>query len=113
MMISTGSTCILAAHQLPAVSRGRQWTVIMKSVSPEEYDAAVSHRPAQCPLHVAGDPRTGSQLLGLHDWNRFDDLDWSVVAVTRAPQHSPAAAAMRRLVAAVEEMAREARSQCL
>jgi hypothetical protein len=85
----------------------------MRAVSPEEYDAAVRHRPTQCPLHVAGDPRTGSQLLGFHDCRPYDDLDWGVVAVTRAPPHSPAAAAMRRLVAAVEEMAREARSLCV
>ena len=38
---------------------------LIRTISPDEYDAAVATCPCSCPLHVMGDRRTGQQLL--HD----------------------------------------------
>ena len=93
-----------------------QWTVILKAISPADYDGAVLRRPFECPLGMAQDPRTGAQLLGL-DAPRpaapgpdggAADLDRLDPSVAEALCCREGAAAMRRMVAAVEGMARDA-----
>ena len=45
---------------------GEHWqaTLVVQAIGPDEYDEAVRSSPADCPLFLAGDRRTGRELLG-------------------------------------------------
>ena len=81
--------CVRLRARVGLIAQVKNW---VRPLTPEEYDEAVLEHPEECPLAMAGDRRSGRQLIA--DTPR-DLLANSIAALSQTPE------GRRRLEAAV------------
>ena len=101
--------CLVSRVLIASAPAHAQVSHVFRQICPSEYDAAVLHTPAECPLFAMGDLRSGRQLL--EDFPADSRLTMRRLSAARrgSPVVRRLCGAVAELVCGMEERVAEAR----